>query len=295
LGEVLWDLLPSGPQLGGAPGNFAYHAHALGARAQVISRVGNDENGRESIRLLQARGLDCSTIQLDETAPTGTVTVALSGHGVPAFTIHENVAWDRITATPEALSAVREADAICFGTLAQREARSRDALRALVSVAQAGALRILDLNLRAPHWQREIILWSMSAASVLKLNHEELATLAPMLQLAGDERECVVQLAGRYGLVAVALTRGPRGSLLWTPRGIVEHEGVAVEVRDTVGSGDAFTAALALGLLAQWPLSEISDHANAVAAYVCSRHGAMPVLPDALQAPFLAPAQPHRS
>lgn len=295
LGEVLWDMLPSGPQLGGAPGNFAYHAHALGARAQVISRVGRDENGRESIRLLQARGLDCSTIQLDETAPTSTVTVALSGDGVPAFTIEKNVAWDRIVATPEALSAVREADAICYGTLAQRDTGSRDALRALISVAPPGALRILDLNLRAPHWQRETIVWSMTAANVLKLNHEELATLAPMFQLAGDERECVAQLAERYGLIAVAITRGPRGSLLWTPRGIVEHNGVAVEVRDTVGSGDAFTAAFALGLLAQWPLAEISDRANAIAAFVCSKAGAMPTLPDVLRAPFLAPAQPHRS
>jgi fructokinase len=130
---------------------------------------------------------------------------------------------------------------------------------------------------------------------VLKLNHEELATLAPMLQLSGDERECVAQLGRRYGLVAVALTRGPRGSLLWTPSETVEHYGVAVEVRDTVGSGDAFTAALSLGLLAQWPLPKISDHANAVAAFVCSQDGAMPTLPDSLQTRFLARAEPHIS
>ena len=130
---------------------------------------------------------------------------------------------------------------------------------------------------------------------MLKLNPEELATLAPMLQLSGDERECVVQLGRRYGLVAVALTRGPRGSLLWTPSETVEHYGVAVEVRDTVGSGDAFTAALSLGLLAQWPLSKISDHANAVAAFVCSQDGAMPTLPDSLQTRFLARAEPHIS
>ena len=283
LGEVLWDLLPSGPQLGGAPANFAYHAQALGARAQVISRVGRDENGRESIRLLQARSLDGSTIQHDETAPTGTVTVALSSNGIPAFTIRENAAWDQIVATPEALAAVREADAICYGTLAQRDPRSREALRELISAAPPNALRIVDLNLRAPHWQRETIDWSLTAASVLKLNHEELATLVPMLQLTGDERECVAQLGRRYGLVAVALTRGPRGSLLWTPNETVEHDGVAVEVRDTVGSGDAFTAALALGLLSRRPLSAISDHANAIAAFVCSQDGAMPVLPDILR------------
>ena len=295
LGEVLWDLLPSGPQLGGAPANFAYHAQALGARAQVISRVGDDENGREGLRRLQTRGLDCSTIQHDESAPTGTVTVSLGENGVPDFTIRENAAWDQIVATPEALAAVREADAICFGTLAQRDPRSREALRTLVSAARASALRILDLNLRPPHWQPETILWSISGANVLKLNHEELATLAPMLQLSGDERECVAQLGRRYGLVAVALTRGPRGSLLWTPSETVEHYGVAVEVRDTGGSGDAFTAALSLGLLAQWPLSKISDHANAVAAFVCSQDGAMPTLPDSLQTRFLARAEPHIS
>ena len=150
LGEVLWDLLPSGPQLGGAPANFAYHAQALGARAQVISRVGDDENGREGLRRLQTRGLDCSTIQHDESAPTGTVTVSLGENGVPDFTIRENAAWDQIVATPEALAAVREADAICFGTLAQRDPRSREALRTLVSAARASALRILDLNLRPP-------------------------------------------------------------------------------------------------------------------------------------------------
>ena len=290
LGEVLWDILPSGPQLGGAPGNFAYHAHALGAHAQVISRVGRDENGRESIRLLQARGLDCSTIQFDETAPTSTVTVALSGDGVPAFTIHKNVAWDRIVATPEALAVVRDADAICYGTLAQRDTGSRDALRALVSAAQPEALRIFDINLRAPHWERKTVLWSIEAASVLKLNHDELATLAPMLELAGNERECLSQLGRRYGLLTVALTRGPRGSLLWTPSEMVEHNGVGVEVRDTVGGGDAFTAALALGLLAKFPLSKISDQANSIAAFVCSQNGAMPMLPDSLRTPFLTQA-----
>jgi len=286
LGEVLWDLLPSGPQLGGAPANFAAHAHALGAHGQLISRVGRDELGDEIRRRHAAIGFDGSLLQTDATAPTGTVAVTLSATGQPTFEIVPDVAWDRLEVTPEALAAVQAADVVCFGTLAQRHPTARTALRTLVAAARPGALRLLDLNLRAPHGDLDTVRWSLGAATVLKLNHEELALLAPPLELAGDEHECVDQLGRRHGFAAVALTRGARGSLLWTPRATDSHAGIPVAVRDTVGSGDAFTAAFALGLLAGWPLAEINRQANAVAAFVCTQPGATPPLPPELCALF---------
>lgn len=186
LGEALWDLLPAGPQLGGAPANFACHARALGARTQVITRVGNDDHGREIIRRFEAMGIDGAMVQMDEESPTGTVTVALSGNGIPAYTIHENIAWDRIAATPEALAAVRAADAVCFGSLAQRSEASRAAIQRLVAATPADALRIFDINLRQHFYGREIIGSSLQLANVLKLNDSELPVLAQMFGVEGS-------------------------------------------------------------------------------------------------------------
>src|SRR5580692_9856133 len=144
IGEVLWDLFPAGPQLGGAPANFAWHAQALGARARAITRVGNDALGQTILKLLEEQGLCSDTLQVDNEAPTGTVTVALSGDGLPSYIIHENVAWDRLAVTPAALKAVAEADAICFGSLAQRREPSRTTIQTLVAAAPKDALRLLD-------------------------------------------------------------------------------------------------------------------------------------------------------
>jgi fructokinase len=286
VGELLWDLLPGGRQLGGAPANFAYHAHALGAEAWVVSRVGRDEPGRELVRRLKRLGLATEAVEEDPAAPTGTVTVEIRADGQPHYTIHEGVAWDRIAGEAAGRRAVAAADAVCFGTLAQRGEISRRSIRALVKAAPADSLRILDVNLRQDYYSREVIEESLALANVLKVNETELARLADMFGLPGDERGRVAELAGRFGLRAVACTRGEGGSLLHAQGRWSERPGEPVKVADTVGAGDAFTASLSLGMLAGWPLDEVHRRASEVAGYVCSQPGGTPELPESLRAPF---------
>jgi fructokinase len=287
IGEVLWDLLPGGRQMGGAPANFAYHASALGAEARVVSRVGRDEAGRELIRRLEQLGVPTDCVEEDPVTPTGTVTVEIAADGQPQFTIHENVAWDRISGEGAGCRAVAAADAVCFGTLAQRSETSRRAIRALLTSMPAESLRILDVNLRQHFYSRELIEQSLALANVLKVNETELPRLAEMFQLPGDERAQVAELVQRFNLRVVAYTRGGRGSLLFSQGNWSEHSGFSVKVVDTIGAGDSFTAALALGLLAGWPLDEVNQRASEVAAYVCSQPGATPELPEPLRKPFL--------
>ncbi len=189
IGEVLWDLLPSGRQLGGAPANFAYHAHALGADARLVTRVGDDALGREVLERFRLLGLPTDTIAVDAAAPTGTVSVELGPGGQPQFTIHENVAWDRITADEIALAAAAEADAVCFGSLAQRSEPARRAVRLLVAATRPGAFRIFDVNLRPPFVDRDVIEGSLVLANVLKLNDLELSVLAEMFGLPAVRRK----------------------------------------------------------------------------------------------------------
>ena len=283
VGEVLWDLLLTGPQLGGAPANFAYHAHALGAQTQVITRVGKDDYGREIIRRFHEMGLPETTVQIDETVPTGTAKVALSGDGLAHFTIQENVAWDHIAVTTEALVAASEAHAICFGSLAQRSEPSRNTIQQLVAAAPADALRVFDINLRQQFYSRDVIEQSLQRANVLKLNDDELPTLAAMFNLTGAAEDHIERLAQMFGLRLVALTRGANGSLLYQKNNDEARwsdcSSRPVKVVDTVGAGDSFTAATVLGLLRKMDLDEINTIANEVARYVCSQPGATPALP----------------
>ena len=286
IGEVLWDLLPSGKQLGGAPANFAYHACALGADARVISRVGNDPAGHEIVARLEKLGVPTDCIERDDAAPTGTVTVEIGADGQPQFTIHTNVAWDQITGEARGRLAVSTADAVCFGTLAQRSEPSRGTIRSLVNSTPKTSLRILDINLRQHYYSPQLIGESLALANVLKVSDAELPRVAEMFGLAGDERAQIAQLAARFGQRVIAYTRGERGSLLYAKGRWAEHRGVPVQVVDTVGAGDAFTAAMTIGLLAGWALEEINRRANEIAAYVCSCAGATPVLPQHLREPF---------
>ncbi len=271
LGEVVWDLLPSGPVLGGAPANFACHARALGADTTLVSRVGDDDLGREILRHF--------AVQVDAQRPTGTVTVELA-NGQPHYTIHEGVAWDAI----EPDERVRAADAVCFGSLAQRSRVSRTSIQQMVVATRSDALRVFDINLRQAFYSREVIEQSLTLANVLKLNDAELPVLEEMFALHGIE-----SIAARFDLRAVALTRGGAGSVLWADGERVEHPGIATTVRDTIGAGDSFTAALALGLLAGWPLGEIVQLASEVAAFVCTQAGATPPLPEAFRRRFERP------
>ena len=288
IGEVLWDLLPAGRQLGGAPANFTYHARALGADARIISRIGHDDLGREALERLTKLGVPTDCIEVDPTLPTGTVGVEVAADGQPQFTIHEHVAWDALSGEPASRLAVAAADAICFGTLAQRNEPSRSSIISLVAAAPPHALRILDVNLRQNYFSSRLIDESLAFTDVLKLNETELPQLATMFDLTGDERSQIRQLAERNLLRVVAYTRGGRGSLLFAEGRWSEHPGFPTKVADTIGAGDSFTAAMTLGLLAGWPLDEIHLRASEVAAYVCSQPGATPVLPERLRAPFLA-------
>ncbi|MGA2543262.1 MAG: carbohydrate kinase [Verrucomicrobiota bacterium] len=280
IGEILWDLLPSGKQLGGAPANFAFHARALGARSGVISRVGQDALGAEMIKRLQALGLPVAEIQADPSAPTGTVSVELSADGQPRFTIHEDVAWDRLALEKTALAAVAQADAVAFGTLAQRREPARSTIRALLAAVRPGALRILDLNLRQNYFSREIIETSLRLANMVKCNDAELPVLADMLGLRGSARQQIEGLARLHAQRLVCLTRGAQGSLLYCGGQWADDPSQPVAVKDTVGAGDAFTAALTVGVLSGKPLEAINRRANQVARYVCSCEGATPPLPE---------------
>ncbi len=290
LGEILWDLLPSGRQLGGAPANFAYHANALGATGTIISRVGTDQNGADILSRVRQLGLAPDLIQIDPDAPTGTVSVELNSDGQPGYIIHENVAWDRIAAKKEALAAAARADAICFGTLAQRCHRSRSSIHEIVSNSRRDALRILDVNLRQHFYTTDVISQSLGATNIFKINDGELPVLAKLLGLTGDIESQLVQIAKAYDLRLVALTRGAHGSVLLANGQRSEHAGVPTEVADTVGAGDSFTAAMALGILSGWDLDKTNEHANRVASFVASRPGATPDLPPELREPFKSSA-----
>ena len=294
LGEVLWDFLPTGPQLGGAPANFAYHAAALGARAMMVTRVGDDDLGREVISRFAQMDLPQETVQVDVARPTGTVTVALDEKGVPHYTFAEDAAWDRLAVTDIALQDVRGAHAVCFGTLGQRNAFSRQTIQQLVAAAPADALKICDINLRLDFYSRKVIEESMRLADVLKMNDEELAVLVAMFSLQGDVRQQIEGLVRTFGLKVVAVTRGPSGSLIYQEGRWSELLSQPVQVVDTVGSGDAFAAALTMGLLARMTLNEVHVIAAEVARYVCSQRGATPRLPEAFRMKLQYAAQTKR-
>jgi fructokinase len=282
IGEILWDILPDGRQLGGAPANFAFHARALGAASVIVSAVGDDSLGREILAELGTRGLDRSGIATVSSAPTGTVTVALDAGGIPHYTIHEGVAWDVIPWTAGLGDIAARADAVCFGTLAQRSPVSRATIGSFLDATRPDCLRVLDLNLRQSYFSRETVHGLLGRATVLKLNDDELTKVAEMLSFPGPETRVLTALLGAYPLTLIALTKGPAGSRLFGPDLDLSHPGFRVKTEDTVGAGDAFTATLVAGLLKKRHCGEIGERANRIAGYVCSRKGAWPDLPPEL-------------
>jgi fructokinase len=282
LGEVLWDLLPSGRQLGGAPANFAFHAQSLGADARVVSCVGADPLGDGILQHLNDLGLSTENVVVDLVNPTGTVSVELDSDGTPSYVIHKNVAWDFLPLRPKMLSLASEADAVCFGSLGQRSPIARDTISEFLAATRFDCLRIFDINLRQHFFNFDIIESGLNAAKVLKLNDEELPVIAKMLSIQGSEEEMLMSLCRRYGLQLVALTKGAAGSILFTTEQCSVRKGEPVEVVDAVGAGDAFTAALAMGLLAELDLETIHTRAARIARFVCTQHGATPKLPREL-------------
>ncbi|MFC1737787.1 carbohydrate kinase [Planctomycetota bacterium] len=281
LGEILWDVLPEGKKLGGAPANFAYHAQTLGGRGVVVSCIGDDNLGREITERLENLGLERSYIAVDKEHPTGTVTVELDEKGAPNFTIHEDVAWDFIPTTPQLLQLASVVDAVCFGSLCQRSYVSRRTVRDFLQATKPDCLRICDINIRQSFYNKVIVDDMLRLSNICKLNNNELPVVAKVLDLAGSETDVLSMLTERYSLKLVVLTKGEKGSRLYSADNNSEHEGFAPEhIADTVGAGDAFTAAVALGLILGKDLDEINQHANRVASFVCSQSGATPKIPD---------------
>jgi fructokinase len=276
IGEILWDMLPAGNQMGGAPANFAYHASALGEEGLIVSRVGKDQLGVEILNHLRDLGLSSDFITLDEAHPTGTVTVELDHDGVPDFTIHEGVAWDYLVDETELFQFAKQADAVCFGSLAQRSTTSRNTIMKFILNTSSETLRIFDINLRQNYYSKDIIDSSLVIANVLKLNEHELQTLSNMYAFEGDERLRLIELSKRFDLQVVALTKGLHGSMLYSQNQFSDHTGYKVKVVDTVGAGDAFTAAMTIGMLKGYELDHLNDLANRVAAFVCTQPGGTP-------------------
>lgn len=278
-GEMLWDLFPAGPRFGGAPANFACHAALHGARVALLSAVGDDPRGREATAILRRFGLDPSLVQTIAEAPTGTVGVSVDAAGKPTFEIHAGSAWDRIAWTPALETHLAGVDAIYFGTLGQRDPVSRATIRRALAVATSlGRLRVLDVNLRRPFFDAALIRESVAEATVLKLSDDELdAVLAACGVPPGpDPTASLRALLVRHRLDLVALTRGAAGALLVSATEVIDQPGIPTLVRDTVGAGDSFTAALVVGLLRGEPLNTLARVACETAAAVCAHAGALP-------------------
>lgn len=279
IGELLWDVFTEGARLGGAPANFAFHAGAMGAEAYVVSRVGADDLGARALSELRASGLDSHYVQVDPRYPTGTVSVTLAKDGIPAYVIHEDAAWDHIEVVPEVLDLAAAADAVCFGSLGQRSPGSGNAVRSILDGTRKDCLRVLDINLRQSFYGRDVLSALLGKSAILKLNLEELAVLARLFDLPDGEAEAVDRLLDLFSLDFVALTKGDQGSRLRSRNADSSHPGIRVRVVDTVGAGDAFTAALVIGVLQRKDLDIINEEANRLAAAACTRSGAMSAFP----------------
>ena len=277
IGELLWDVLPTGKRAGGAPVNFVYHATQMGAEGYAISAVGNDVAGTEIIQELDKNHIISSYISTVE-HPTGSVMVELK-NGIPAYTIIEGVAWDHIPLTGEAIDLMKRADAVCFGTLAQRASESRETLRTLLSYMAPEALRFFDINLRQSYYSKELIESLLQQANVFKINDEELELLCPMLQLEGTTEEVCRELMRKYELRYLVLTAGAEFSTIYSPTEASTIPTPKVKVVDTVGAGDSFSGAFIYSILTGKSLREAHRKAVETAAFVCTQSGAWPAYP----------------
>ena len=283
MGEALWDVLPEGKKLGGAPANFAYHVSQFGLESRVVSAVGQDKLGTEILENFRQKQL----YGLIETVPypTGTVQVELDSEGVPCYDIKEGVAWDNIPYTQALEGLARQTRAVCFGSLAQRNIVSRQTIHRFLDAMpdDTDTLRIFDINLRQSFYTKEILCDSFRRCNILKINDEELVTISRMFGYPGIDLQdkCWILLA-KYDLKMLILTCGVNGSYVFTPGNVSFIETPKVNVADTVGAGDSFTAAFTAAILCGRPVSEAHQLAVETSAYVCTQQGAMPVLPQTL-------------
>ena len=283
MGEALWDVLPEGKKIGGAPANFAYHVSQFGLNSRVVSAVGDDKLGMEILDNFREKKLNAMVEIVPY--PTGTVQVELDAEGVPCYDIKEGVAWDNIPYTPALEDLAKHTKAVCFGSLAQRSVVSRDTINRFIDAMPAeDTLKIFDINLRQGFYTKEILCNSFSKCNVLKINDEELVTVSRMFGYPGIDLQdkCWILLA-KYNLKMLILTCGVNGSYVFTPGNVSFVETPRVEVADTVGAGDSFTAAFVSSILSGLSIGEAHKLAVETSAYVCTQNGVMPVLPQSLK------------
>lgn len=283
MGEALWDVLPEGKKLGGAPANFAYHVSQFGLDSCVVSAVGDDPLGHEIIENFTSKGLNQHIAEVPY--PTGTVQVEIDPAGIPQYDIKENVAWDNIPFTESLEAIARETRAVCFGSLAQRNVESRDTIgRFLDAMPKSNdTLVVFDVNLRQGFYNKEILCRSMERCNILKINDEELVTVSRLFGYPGiDLQDKCWILLGKYNLKMLILTCGINGSYVFTPGNVSFQPTPKVEVEDTVGAGDSFTAAFIASILKGRSVADAHSRAVQTSAYVCTRKGAMPQLPSEL-------------
>lgn len=284
MGEALWDMLPEGRKLGGAPANFAYHVSQFGLDSRVVSAVGDDELGNEILANFAEKQLDC---QIEKVAyPTGTVQVTLDEKGVPCYEIKEGVAWDNIPYTPALENLAKQTHAVCFGSLAQRNAVSRETINRFIDQMpeDENVLKIFDINLRQHFYSKELIEASLKKSNVLKINDEELVVVGEMFSFADIDFQdkCWILLA-KYNLKMLILTCGTEGSYVFTPGEVSFLETPQVQVADTVGAGDSFTGAFVAAILSGKTVKDAHRLAVDVSAFVCTQNGAMPELAEELK------------
>lgn len=282
LGEALWDCLPDGKKLGGAPANFAYHVGQFGFDTIAVSAVGNDRLGDETIASLEAKGLKYMMPRVSY--PTGTVQVTLDDNGIPTYDIRENVAWDNIPFSPELEELAHNCRAVCWGSLAQRNVVSRETINKFLDTAPKDCLKIFDINLRQNFYTKEVISESIKRCNVLKINDEELVVIGRLFGYPGldMENKCWLIL-GKYNLDMLVLTCGVNGSYVFTPGSVSFQETPLVDVVDTVGAGDSFTGTFCASILSGMSVKDAHALAVKVSAFVCTQSGAMPVLPEELK------------
>lgn len=278
LGEIIWDCLPEGKQLGGAPANFAYHARQFGMNAIAVSALGKDSLAAETLEKLDEKGLKYVLPRVDN--PTGTVQVSLNADGVPKYDIKEGAAWDNIPFTPEIQKVAETCQLVCWGSLAQRNAVSRKTIYDFLDHTPEDCLKVFDINLRQNFYNKDIIVESLHRCNILKINDEELVILGQMFGYPNldAENKCWLIL-GKYNLDMLVLTCGVNGSYIFTQGHVWYQRTPQVEVADTVGAGDSFTGSFCAAILNGTPVAEAHALAVKVSAYVCTQNGAMPVIP----------------
>ena len=281
IGEALFDVLPEGKKLGGAPANFAYHVSQFGIESCAVSAKGDDELGKELIAELDVHHLNYQIETVDY--PTGTVQVSLDANGIPAYDIKEGAAWDNMPFTPALEEKAKNCTAVCFGSLAQRNEVSRNTIHRFLDTMpnEEGRYKVFDINLRQGFFTKEIITESIKRCNILKINDEELITIRRLFGYPGiDLQNKCWLLLGKYNLKMLILTCGVNGSYVFTPGEVSFIETPKVEVADTVGAGDSFTGAFVASILRGKSVREAHELAVKVSAYVCTQNGAMPVLPE---------------